>query len=208
MIKNIIFDVDGTLLDTKEASLMALQQTLAEDYHIPTKITDLEFAFSGTAKDTLNYFNIPESQHADAAASVLKNAFNFIDEVKPFAGILETVQQLIAKKIALAIVTSEDQWEFETIFKKTTLNPYFSRYVTADQVQQPKPAAEPALKALQLLQAQPAQTLLIGDSRNDIDCAHQAQIAFGLAKWGANPDVDFSDAEYIFTKPQEILKLL
>lgn len=208
MFTNIIFDVDGTLLDTKEASLLALQKTLAEDYHIQTELADLEFAFSGTAENTLNYFQIPKEDHLKAAQSVFKNAFGFIDEVQPFPGIVSTVQQLAQQHIGLAIVTSEDSREVAAIFQKTALQPYFKHFVTADIVQNPKPAAEPAQKALELLHAQPQTTLLVGDSRNDIGCAHHANVKFGLAQWGANEQDDFSDADYIFEQPQDILKLI
>ncbi|UQS83198.1 HAD family hydrolase [Bombilactobacillus thymidiniphilus] len=208
MIKNIIFDVDGTLLETKEVGLLALQKTLKDDYQIDKTIAELEFAFSSTAKQVFNGFNIPEEQHATAAQSVMKNAFEFINEVQTFDGIPELLAQLKARQINLIIVTSEDQQEFKAIFQQTAINSFFNQAVTADQVDNPKPDPEPTKKALQLLQANSSETLFIGDSRSDIGSAHGANVAFGLAGWGANEKDDFSDAEYLFQQPADVLKVL
>ncbi|MCO6541005.1 MAG: HAD family hydrolase [Lactobacillus sp.] len=208
MYKNIIFDIDGTLLDTHDAALLGLQKSLWEDYHIKQTLADLEFSFSGTAKDVFNKYQIPQDQEYEFAESVMTNSLTFTDEIKPFAGIEETLEQLQARHVPLIVVTSEDQQEVDAVFKKTSISPYFQQFVTADQVQEHKPAAEPTLAALKKLQATPQDTLYIGDSKNDVGSAHNAQVAFGLATWGANPQDSFPEAEYLLQKPQDILQLV
>lgn len=46
MFKNLIFDIDGTLLNTKEVGMRALQKALYDDFHIEQTLAELEFAFS------------------------------------------------------------------------------------------------------------------------------------------------------------------
>lgn len=208
MYKNVIFDIDGTLLDTHDAVLLALQKTLQEDYHIKQSLKDLEFSFSGTAQDVFKKYNIRPEQQLHCAESVVKNASIFTDEIKPFAGITETLEQLRNWKIPLVVVTSEDQREVDSILLKTSIGQYFQHFITADQVQVPKPDAEPTLTALQQLQAKAHETLYIGDSKNDVGSAHNAHVDFGLAQWGANPELKFPEAEHIFQKPKDILSFI
>lgn len=205
MYKNVIFDIDGTLLDTHDAALLALQKTLWEEYQIKQSLKDLEFSFSGTAQDVFDKYHIPPEQQLHCAESVVKNAFTFTDEIKPFAGITATLEQLRNWKIPLVVVTSEDQREVDSVLMKTTIGQYFQHFITADQVQAPKPDAEPTLAALKQIQAKASETLYIGDSKNDVGSAHNAQVDFGLAQWGANPELEFPEAEHIFSKPEEIL---
>ncbi|MBA1394648.1 HAD family hydrolase, partial [Lactobacillus sp. XV13L] len=124
------------------------------------------------------------------------------------AGITETIHQLSTQNIPMAVVTSEDQAEVDAVFKKTSIGSYFQQIITADQVSNPKPAADPTLLALTKLHAQANQTLYIGDSKNDVGSAHQAHVAFGLAQWGANPQDQFLEADYIFSQPQDILQVV
>ncbi|NVY96261.1 HAD family hydrolase [Lactobacillus sp. DCY120] len=208
MVKNIIFDIDGTLLDTKEAGLAALQKTLLEEYNIKQTIAELEFAFSSTADQVFKKYQIPESEYTSMAQKVTSNAFEFTDEVKPFPGIKFLLAELNHRQVPMAVVTSETRDELEDIFLQTSISPYFHHFVTADQVSHPKPAAEPTLKALELLEARPEETLFVGDAATDIGSAHHADVAFGLATWGANSSQDFTEAEYQFQTPQEILATL
>lgn len=206
MIKNLLFDIDGTLLDTKDAGLKALQKTLKDDYNINQTLDQLEFAFSATDKTTFNHYGIPEAEHEDAARSIMRNSFSFIDAVHPFTGIKEVLQYLLRNDFNLSIVTSETRQELNLVFMNTSIAKYFDTFVTADMVSKPKPDAEPADLALKLLKAKPEETLFIGDSYSDIGSAHGANTKFGLAGWGANPDDKFPNAEFIFKEPKDIEK--
>lgn len=208
MFKNLIFDIDGTLLNTKEVGMRALQKALYDDFLIEQTLAELEFAFSGTALQVYEKYHIPLDRQDAFAQHVLENSEIMAPSIDPFPGIEDLLQQLQQQAINLAIVTSENHFELEAIFGKKTIAHYFQHFVTADDVRQPKPDPEPTVQALQILGARPSETLFIGDSRSDIASAHQAQVAFGLAGWGANPQDNFDDADYQFAHPQEVLSIL
>lgn len=126
MFKNLIFDIDGTLLNTKEVGMRALQKALYDDFHIEQTLAELEFAFSGTALQVYEKYHIPLDRQDAFAQHVLENSEIMAPSIDPFPGIEDLLQQLQQQAINLAIVTSENHFELEAIFGKKTIAHYLS----------------------------------------------------------------------------------
>jgi putative hydrolase of the HAD superfamily len=92
----------------------------------------------------------------------------------PYPGVIETLHRIQQLGFLMGIVTDAHSRDAILRMEKSGLLSYFSGMVTYDMVQAKKPSPEPFLAALEMLKADPCQTLLIGDSpRRDIEpCGH------------------------------------
>lgn len=66
MLKSLIFDVDGTILDTEQAILKSLQIVLKEQIKKSFKTNELRFALGIPGKDVLTQLNIPDVEYIEA----------------------------------------------------------------------------------------------------------------------------------------------
>lgn len=206
MLRAIIFDVDGTILDTEQAILQSLQRTLREetkqDYHFEA----LRFALGIPGKDALQRLNVDdiEAVHQKWSAAVL----DFSHEVAVFESLEEVIQHLATKPLQLGIVTSKTAQEVVDEFEPFGLSEYFQHIVSASDTEKHKPHPEPLLKCLDALQVAPEEAIYIGDSIYDFQCAKQAGAKFALAHWGAKSTIGFEEADYVFYEPKDILAIV
>lgn len=206
MLRAIIFDVDGTILDTEKAILQSLQRTLREETQKDYPFEALRFALGIPGKDALQRLNVDdiEAVHQKWSAAVL----DFSHEVAVFESLEEVIQHLATKPLQLGIVTSKTAQEVVDEFEPFGLSEYFQHIVSASDTAKHKPHPEPLLKCLDALQIAPEEAIYIGDSIYDFQCAKQAGAKFALAHWGAKSTIGFEEADYVFYEPKDILAIV
>lgn len=206
MKKFILFDVDGTLLNTEKMYMKSLQLVL-ENEGIKASYDDVYHTFGLPAKDALEFFNV---ENIDAVALNWQNHHkDFWSDVDLFPGIKELLFKLKQNNCTLGIVTSNSKEQFEHNIKDFDIQKYFDNFVFAGQTRHMKPFADPILLSLENLNAAADNTIYIGDSVHDMSCAHNAGIDFGLASWGVSSlDPFYDKQEYIFKHPKDILNLI
>lgn len=204
MYATVIFDVDGTLIDTEQAILLALQRVLSESCQKQYACEELHFALGIPGMAALEKLAIRNKEQALAKWDDYMN--DYFHTITVFTGIEAVLSELGARHIPTGIVTSKTKAELTKDFIPFGLMKYLSFIVCADDTAKHKPHPEPLLKYLELSGARPETALYIGDTAYDQRCAGQAGIDFGLALWGSKtPDLP---ATHIFQKPHEILTLL
>jgi pyrophosphatase PpaX len=169
----VLFDLDGTLIDTTSAILASLQHTLW--YFTGEKWEKERFrAYLGITLDDVLRDLVPD--HAEEARDVyVKHNLEMHKEaVKPFPGTLKTLRELKKRGIKLAIVTSKRRHSALVGLGVTGLQGYFDAMVFFEDTSLHKPDAEPVLKALDLLGVQRGSVLMVGDSVYDIRAAKNA----------------------------------
>jgi HAD superfamily hydrolase (TIGR01549 family) len=198
----IIFDIDGTLLDTEFAVLTSLQRLALEELNKKFDFDELRFALGIPGEVALNKLGILNIIGANEKWNkYLKEYYNHI---KVFDGILETLIKLEEMGILIGIVTSKTQEEYADDFIPFGLNNYFKYVICADDTENHKPHPEPILSFMKLAGADKSKTIYIGDTKYDMECAYGAGINFGLALWGAN-SLEKINANYILENPEQIL---
>ena len=203
--KYIIFDVDGTILDTEQAVLKSLQKVLEEE-NIHYELKDLKFALGIPGKDTLKKIGIIDIDRVHPRWS--KTVLDYSNEVVVFKNLKEIIIRLYEMSITTGIVTSKTKQELIDEFDPFKLGSYFKAVICADDTKKHKPNPEPLLLCLQKLNASNQEALYIGDSIYDMQCAHSAGVKFALALWGAKKTEGFEAADYILSKPEDILNLI
>ena len=108
--KHIVFDIDGTLIDTEYAVLHSLQETIKGLSGREIPCSELRFALGITGTDALKKLAIKDTSYAIELWD--KNMRNYINNIKVFDGIVELLKNLLSLDYKMGIVTSKTREEF------------------------------------------------------------------------------------------------
>ncbi|KRE48163.1 pyrophosphatase PpaX [Paenibacillus sp. Soil522] len=181
-IKTMLFDLDGTIIDTNEliirSFIEALQGVAPEGFGREHIIPSMGQPLT----DQLKLFSGLEDVTQLVAAYREVNLRLHDEYVKAFDYVNEVIEKLHGQGIQIGVVTTKMRLTTERGLKYTGLYDYIDAIVTIDDVVNPKPHAEPVSKAIGLLEADPSSTIMVGDSIVDIESAIAAgTIAVGVA---------------------------
>lgn len=202
--KHIVFDIDGTLIDTEYAVLHSLQETVRvlSGREIPCQ--ELEFALGITGMDALKKLDMKNIPHTLELWN--KNMGKYTDTIQVFEGIVELLKKLSELNCQMGIVTSKTREELQYDFCQFGISHYFTTIICADDTQEHKPNAAPLLKYMQLSKADCGEVLYIGDSKYDSKCAENTGIDFALAVWGSHSKL--IRADYFLDKPADLFHFI
>lgn len=205
MIKAILFDMDGTLVDsekyyTKMSYRWALQYrdvdkrdiyqivgtNMDKTYRIMSKLAGL--SYDETKKSYDEYFSVHPMDYNDY----------LFDDVK------DVLPKLCDYKLAICTLSSRDM--LNKFISDTGLN-CFDLLLSNDDVKNPKPSPDIYLKAIERLGVNKEETLVIEDSSTGIKAGKNAGICT-LARDGSRFFIDQSEADYIFDDLYEVLNIL
>ncbi|WP_088072692.1 HAD family hydrolase [Gottfriedia luciferensis] len=206
MVSSIIFDIDGTILDTEQVVLKALQKVLREELKKEYELNELRFALGIPGKETLKKLNVP---NIDVVHPIWSKAeIDFLHEVTLFEEIEEVIKELSLSRLKLGIVTSKTKKDLKEGFDPFGLRSYFEHIICACDTVKHKPNPDPLLACLEKLNVQNDEAIYIGDSIYDMQCAKSAGVKFALALWGAKTSEGFEEADYLLKKPMDLLNLI
>ena len=205
MLKNFIFDVDRTLIDSYKPELETLKEALfivtRKNYSndimekLTTLTTDEFFLSIGIEKDSDTMKKI--NHHWGSLLE--KRKLHFFD------GIKELLISLKENNYFLGIVTSRDKDELNELSELIEYINLFDIVITSDMVEIPKPSPESINIIIEKFNLKREETIYIGDSQSDSDAAKNALISFGFANWENKNFI--SQYDYLFETPKDIKKL-
>ena len=207
-IKTVLFDLDGTLIDTNELIIASFDYTF--------KQFDLSFTreelieFNGPSLSETFFAINPERVEEMIQTYREFNISNHDDYVKIFPNVIETVEQLRNAGIQMGIVTTKGRKVVEMGLSLTKLTPYFETVITLDDVVHPKPHPEPVMKAMQQLSGEVSSTLMVGDNYHDIEAGHNAGIETAGVAWSYKGE-DFLatyNPTYMLKDMKDLLKIV
>ena len=201
--EHIIFDIDGTLLDTEFAVLHSLQDTamLYLNRHIPTD--ELNFALGIPGEVALANLGIKDIKEANKCWN--DKMVKYQQRIRLFDGARNMLDALHNKGCRLGIITSKTRGEYETDFVPHGVSHYFDSVICVDDSEKPKPNPDPLLTYLKRNGVLAKDVIYIGDTQYDSMCAHSAGVDFGLALWGCHNSNNI-ECEYQFESPDKIVK--
>jgi HAD superfamily hydrolase (TIGR01549 family) len=205
MYNTIIFDVDGTLIDTENAVIGSLQKMLEIDHGIKYESHELYFVLGIPGVYSLKQLGVQDIPKSHARWEHFMKDFYHTIEV--FGGITNLLVTLKKRDIKQGVVTSKTSQEVQDDFAPFGLMDYLTHVVCADDTLKHKPNPEPLLKYLEISGANPKSSIYIGDTVYDYECARDAGVDFGLALWGCK-NHDSIPAKYKFEQPNDMIRIL
>jgi pyrophosphatase PpaX len=166
-INTILFDLDGTLIDTNELIISTYLHTLEKYYPGKYKREDVLPFLGPTLHEVFENMN-PERVEEMILEYRTYNLANHDLLVKEFAGVMETIETLKKKGYKLAIVTTKREDVAFKGLRLMKLDPFFDVMIAYDHVKKVKPDPEPIFLALEKLNSKPEETLMVGDNFHDV----------------------------------------
>lgn len=187
MIKLLVFDLDGTLINSQNDIVWAFNKTLEEFNKAPAPTGQiLEFVGTGIRPLLDLYLNARTSEDSDRVYHVFSKNYlaHVCDETHLYDGILDILKENSLPKL---ILTNKSLLFTKPIVEKLDLGKYFLEYFGRESFKEKKPHPEPLLQISKKYQISPDHILMIGDTHVDIECANAAQtkscgVLYGFGK--------------------------
>ncbi len=214
-ISCVLFDLDGTLVDTAPDMAHALNRTLVNHGRQPLAFEAIRPSVSlgGVALVKLA-FNLDE---ADPELAPLREEFlaiyrdNLSRESRLFPGMEQVLDGLEGIDASWGIVTNKPGWLTNPLMQDLQLDARSGCIVSGDTLEQRKPHPAPLLHACELLQRNPEETVYVGDARRDIEAGASAGMTTLVAAYGYIDEAEDPEdwgADGLVESPEEILAWL
>jgi HAD superfamily hydrolase (TIGR01509 family) len=181
MIKTVIFDMDGVIVDTEPVHYYAYHKHFKE---LNIKVTD-EMYTSFTGNSTRNIFQKLKEQFnlsENVEDLVLRkrhlfnDAFDTKEDLYLIEGVADVIKDLYANGIQLIVASSASHVTINRVFTRFNLHPYFTHIVSGEDFPKSKPHPAIFLHAASLSVASKENCIVIEDSSNGIQAAVSAEI--------------------------------
>lgn len=203
--KHLVFDIDGTIIDSAKINMLSLQETVKELRGDVMPLEDLYFSFGIPGVRAMEILGFPKPEKA---VQVWIRNYSACAErlgMPLFPGMREILERLREKGASLGIITSKLREEYDEHFEKQGLLELFPCVVTASDTPKGKPYPDPMLEYLRRTGAAPEEVLYFGDTAYDMDCARSAGVDHALVLWGCLSPEGI-EATYRLEKAEEILE--
>lgn len=186
MIKAILFDLDGTLINTNNLIVKSFQYAFKKHLNLDMDYDNIVKHFGEPLMHTMAMYDA-ENPHQLISVFREYNEEMHDELVEGFEQVNETLNELKNLGIKLAVVTSKRKDMSYRGLKLFNIFDYMDVIVTPEDTEKHKPEGEPVLKALEMLKLKPEEAIMVGDSANDILCAQNAGCLSCLVKYTALP---------------------
>jgi phosphoglycolate phosphatase len=186
-LRAILFDLDGTLLDTAPDMVGALN-TLRRDEGLAPLPYDL--VRSGVSHGAARLISTGFPHASDAAAAALLSRYLDIYRgtlsagTRLFPGMDEVLDALESRGLKSGIVTNKAAWLTEPLLEQLGLRTRFACVVSGDTLPERKPHPSPLLHAARLAGVSPGDCIYVGDAERDVQAAHAAGMPALVANYG------------------------
>jgi pyrophosphatase PpaX len=208
-INTVLFDLDGTLIDTNELIISSFLHTLEHYYPNQYKREDVLPFLGPTLRET---FEPMDAKKVDEMIATYRkyNLAHHDTFVTEFPTVLDTVKILKEKGYKVGIVTTKISDVVMKGLKLTKLDSYFDVIVALDHVEKAKPDPEPIFKALEQLGSKPEEAIMVGDNYHDILAGKNAGTKTAGVSWTikGRDYLDQFEPDYILEEMADLLKIL
>lgn len=214
-LTTVLFDLDGTLLDTAPDLAFALNQVAQQEGRDPLPLQTIRPVASNGSRGLLGLMFQIDEHHVDYPR--LREEFiNTYHEhlcvgTKVFSGMETVLQQLENQGIRWGVVTNKPAFLARRLLEKMNLAERCACIVGGDTTSKQKPDPEPLLYACELINSQPKECVYIGDAERDVVAAKKAGMRAIAALYGYldhNTNPEYWQADYYIDHPRDILTWL
>lgn len=216
MLKTIIFDFDGTIGNTQQIILRSMKATIKE-LGLPERTDDQCAAMIGlplTRCFTELYpdHTVVDEEKGKLCAATYRRLFDEFNEqgaVPLFPHVLETLKALHQQGIELTIASSRSHQTLDAYVRDLQLEEYIHYILGVEDVKDAKPGPGPVLKTLKDFGRLPEECIVVGDTKYDIQMAHNAGVkAVGVTYGnGSREEMEEEKTEWIIDDFAEMINV-
>lgn len=190
----ILCDLDGTLVDSIP-DLAYASQCMAGDLDLPVPTLEQIRCWVGNGMERLVKRVLTNDMHAEPDAQLLQEAIKLFkhhytlcngQHSVVYEGVYEGLQWLSTQGVELACVTNKPEDFTHPLLDALALEKYFTLIVGGDTLNTKKPDPQPLLHCMKHFNKKANETLMLGDSKNDVNAARAAKIPVVCVSYGYN----------------------
>ena len=212
-LKSVIFDMDGTLLDTLDI-ISRTNNRILEKHGFPTHTIGEYKGFVGDGMRMLLRRALPKEAPDDVIPVLLPEVLDLYHEegvgtIPPFEGIRETLSGLVERGIKISILTNKEH-KYALLNAETILGEFHFDAILGERPGIPlKPAPDGIFEISEITKVPLSQTVYVGDMKADILTAKNAGIISIGCLWGfgRKEDLVALGADILISEPKELLEL-
>jgi HAD superfamily hydrolase (TIGR01549 family) len=189
-IEAVVFDWDGTLVDSKRALVTSFQETTTEvlGEPFPTEHEDIERLIQVRGQEAFAEIAAGDAELYERIETVFHRAYVAQQaQIQPFPGAVETLRRLRAGSRKTGVATSKARIRLDLEAERTGIGELLDVSISGDEVAVAKPDPESVSEAISRLGVGPAATLYVGDGPNDVLAARGAGAIPVAVSFGFHP---------------------
>lgn len=204
--KAIIYDIDGTLLNTLDMNMYPLMRIIKEEKGEDWTFEQVLRFASQPGMKTLADLGIRDIDRVYARWVTYVNSYG--DGAVPFAGVAELLAAVKGLGIRQAVVSAKRVKQYGIDMGRPGFDKYMEAAVLFDDTAKHKPDPEPLLECLRRLGLGAEEALYVGDARSDYQASQNAGMDFAYARWGSISPAGIDSPTYDLAHPMELVKIL
>ena len=188
-IYTILFDLDGTIVNTAPDLMAAHNHVMKKFGHTEKKLSEIK-SLAGRGAWVMMQRSFKEEIKDEKIKNEMTKEFidfyakNIDRNSKPINGVLEFLQWAKNKKISMAVCTNKQERLAVDLLKKLDMSKYFEYIAGADTFEFNKPDPRHLTNVVEIIGGDLKKTIMVGDSEVDANSAHNAKLPFVLVKDG------------------------
>jgi phosphoglycolate phosphatase len=199
-VRLVLFDLDGTLVDSAPDIAHATNLALADVGRAPRATAEIQ-DFIGNGAERLIHRCLTGARDGDAESALYHRTYLSFEEhyaaclatrTRPYPGVVATLNSLATRGILLGCVTNKPARFTQPLLAETGLASYFSVVVAGDTLTRKKPDPAPLLSAATTCGTTAAETVMVGDSMADLAAARAAGMRVFCVSYGYSAGVDLA----------------
>ena len=211
-MRYIVFDLDGTLVDTAEDLADALSYAVSPSGLEPLGPEDVK-PLVGEGLERLIAKSLgPDAMEKDVQLGIERFVTYYedhlVDNTHPYEGVEDTLRELESRGYVMAVLSNKRTSMCKAILSRLGLHGYFRVVAGGDAPPEKKPSPLAALYVLEALGAVPAESVMVGDSDIDIQTAEAAGMKSIAVTYGFRPANTLSGASEVLHRFTDLLDVL
>ena len=188
-IYTILFDLDGTIVNTAPDLMAAHNHVMKKFGHTEKKLSEIK-SLAGRGAWVMMQRSFKEEIKDEKIKNEMTKEFidfyakNIDRDSKPINGVIEFLEWAKGKKISMAVCTNKQERLAVDLLKKLDMSKYFEYIAGADTFEFNKPDPRHLTNVVEIIGGDLKKTIMVGDSEVDANSAHNAKLPFVLVKDG------------------------